>query len=107
MKLALSRNIKIAACVYVASLVCYLSGSGGRLLHPSSDIHFAYQADMFLHHRLDLGHTPPTMNDWAEVEYIHFKDGRTIAGAYLRSQPGRFRTLEGKIETVSEGDIAN
>src|SRR4051812_38372910 len=102
MKLAFSRNAKIAAGVYIAALACYLSGSGGRLLRPSSDLHFAYQADMLLHGRLDLGHPPPTMNDWAEVEYLHLKDGRTVAGSFLRSQPGRFRSLEGKVESVSD-----
>jgi hypothetical protein len=107
LKLTLSRTARIAAGVYLASLACYLAGSGGRLLHPSGDIHFAYQADMFLHKRLDLGHPPPTSNDWAEVEYLHLKDGRTVAGAYLRSQPGRFRELGGKVESISDQDIAN
>ncbi len=62
---------------------------------------------MFLQKRLDLGHLPPSMNDWAEVEYLHLRDGRTVAGAFLRSQPGHFRRLDGHIETITESDIQN
>ena len=53
-----------------------------------------------LHRRLELGHPPPSSNDWAEVEYLHLKDGRTVAGCYLRSQPFRFR--HGSVLPISE-----
>ncbi|MGZ3406530.1 MAG: hypothetical protein ACXVAN_08830, partial [Polyangia bacterium] len=62
---------------------------------------------MFLHGHLDLGHPPPNTNDWAEVEYLHLKDGRTIAGTFLRSNPTHFRALDGKIERITNEDIAN
>jgi hypothetical protein len=60
---------------------------------------------MFLDRRLDLGRPPPTQNDWAEVEYLDLKDGRHIAGCFLRSQPGRFRLLSGKVESIADADI--
>ena len=77
------------------------------LLRHSTDTHFSYQADMFLHGHLDLGHPPPNSNDWAEVEYLHLKDGRTVAGTFLRANPSHFRTLNGKVERITDADIAN
>ena len=96
----ISRNTKLGLAVYAIFLVGYCSASGSRLLHRSSDIHFSYQADMFLHGRLELGHPPPNSNDWAEVEYLHLKDGRTVAGTFLRSRPYHFRELDGTVETI-------
>jgi len=87
----LARNTKVGLIIYAVFLVGYCAASGSRLLHRSGDVHFSYQADMFLHGRLDLGHSPPNSNDWAEVEYLHLKDGRTVAGAFLRAAPSRFK----------------
>lgn len=103
----ISRNTKLGLAVYAIFLVGYCSASGSRLLHRSSDIHFSYQADMFLHGRLELGHPPPNSNDWAEVEYLHLKDGRTVAGTFLKSNPYHFRELDGKIERITNDEIAN
>lgn len=103
----LSRNTKIGLAVYAIFLVGYCCASGNRLLHRSSDIHFSYQADMFLHGRLELGHPPPNSNDWAEVEYLHLKDGRTVAGTFLKANPYHFRELDGKIERITNDEIAN
>jgi hypothetical protein len=102
-----TRNTKIAVLVYFAALAAYAGASGTRLRAPSSDTHFLYQAQMFLQRRLDLGHPPPTQNDWAEVEYLHLKDGRTVAGAFYRMVPTRFRTLEGRIENIDASQIEN
>src|SRR5581483_1593075 len=106
-KMKLSRNGKVALGVYLFSTIAYLSASGGRLRSHSTDTHFSYLADMWLHKRLDLGHSPPNQNDWAEVEYLHLKDGRTIAGCFLRSQPNRFKTLEGALEVIDNDKIEN
>lgn len=103
----LSRTGKLGLAVYAIFLIGYCCASGGRLLHRSTDIHFSYQADMFLHGHLDLGHPPPNTNDWAEVEYLHLKDGRTVAGTFLKSNPYHFRELDGKIERITNDDIAN
>jgi hypothetical protein len=93
--------------IYATFLAAYCLISGNRLLRQSGDIHFNYQADMLLHGRLDLGHPPPNSNDWAEVEYLHLKSGRTVAGAYLRSYPSHFHELGGKVETILPGDVQN
>ncbi len=103
----ISRNVKMGLAIYAIFLVGYCLASGNRLFHHSLDIHFSYQADMWLHGRLDLGHPPPNSNDWAEVEYLHLKDGRTVAGTFVRANPYHFRELGGKIERITETDIAN
>lgn len=104
----LSRTAKITFALYFIFLAIYLGTAGSRLLKQSSDTHFLYQARMFLQGRLDLGHNaPPNMNDWAEVEYLKLKDGRTIAGAFLKAQPSKFRLLGGKFENIEQADIAS
>ncbi len=103
----MTRNAKLALGIYLACLAAYALASGARIRSHSADNHFAYQAKMFLDRRLDLGHPPPSSNDWAEVEYLHLKDGRTVAGSYLRAQPSRFRALNGKVEMIQDSDIQN
>ncbi len=103
----MSRNAKLALAIYVALLAAYAGTAGSRLRAPSQDTHFVYQAKMFLERRLDLGRPPPTQNDWAEVEYLTLKDGRQLAGTFLRAQPGRFHTLSGKVESIPDGEIAS
>ncbi|MEO6952858.1 MAG: hypothetical protein ABI321_13720 [Polyangia bacterium] len=103
--MTMSRNGKLAFLVYFVCLAIYAATAGTRLRAPSHDTHFVYQAKMFLEHRLDLGRVPPSQNDWAEVEYLVLKDGRTVSGCFLRSQPSHFRTLAGKVETIPATDI--
>ena len=103
----MKRNTKISFLVYFACLVAYSAGSGTRLRSHSTDNHFAYQAQMFLNRRLDLGHPPPGANDWSEVEYLQLRDGRTVAGSFLRAQPFRFRELDGKTEFIDSREIQN
>jgi hypothetical protein len=103
----MTRNAKLAGAIYLICVGVYAAASGNRLRSHSSDDHFAYQAQMFLQKRLDLGHPPPSSNDWAEVEYLHLKDDRTVAGSFLRSQPYRFRQLNGKVEMIEDKDIQN
>jgi hypothetical protein len=103
-----SRTNRVAILIYVISLGVYAATSGMRLLRPSNDNHFSYQAHMLLHGRLDLGRAAPqNMNDWAEVDVLHLKDGRTLEGAYLRSQSNRFRQLGGKVESIDATEIAS
>jgi hypothetical protein len=99
---------RIAVAIYLVLLAAYAGTSNTRLRAPSSDPHFVYMADMWLHGRLDLGRpAPPTQNDWAEVETLELKDGRTVRGMFLRSQPGRFRLLGGKTQSIADTDIVS
>lgn len=91
--------------IYLFVLAALCATSGSRLRGPSSATHFSYQARMFLQGRLDLGASPPNMDDWAEVEYLKLKDGREVAGAFLKAQPSKFRTLGGKLENVEQADV--
>jgi hypothetical protein len=101
----MTRVRKLFIVVYICHLAAYLGASGLRLRTHSNDNHFAYLADMWLHGRLDLGHTPPNSNDWAEVEYLELNDGRTVAGTFLRAQPQVFHQLGGKRITISPDQI--
>lgn len=105
--MTLSRNGTIALFLYGLGLALYAATANSRLRGPSHDTHFVYQAQMFLERRLDLGHAPPNQNDWAEVEYLKLKDGRELAGCFLRTLPGKFRSLKGQIEAVPDSEIAS
>lgn len=96
---------KIAAAIYVGCVLVYALVAGQRLLAPSNDTHFVYQAECFLKRRLDLGRTPPHSNDWAQVETLTLRDGSKLAGQFLRQTPDRFRQLDGRTRVVSQPDI--
>lgn len=98
---------KIALFIWLLCTAVYATIAGQRLLRPSSDTHFVYQAESWLAGRLDLVRPPPHQNDWAEVEYLKLRDGSTAAGQFLRILPGRFRTLDGRVRPLSEPDIAS
>ena len=89
------RDLYVALWLLLFSTVLYAATAGQRLRRPSSDTHFVYQAESFLSRRLDLGRSPPHQNDWAEVETLTLRSGRTLSGMFLRANPQRFRTLSG------------
>lgn len=97
---------KLALAIYLFCTAVYAATAGQRLLHPSSDTHFVYQAESWLGRRLDLGRSPPHQNDWADVEYLKLRDGTEVAGQPLRGSPGSFRTLKGQVRTIAESEIA-
>jgi hypothetical protein len=101
----MTRSAKLSLALYAFFLAVYATTTAGRIRAPSHDTHFVYQAKMFLERRLDLGHPPPSSNDWAEVEYLTLRTGRQVSGCFLRAQPGRFRALNGKIESIPESEI--
>ena len=88
---------KVAVLLYLVFTAVYAGTAGPRLRRPSTDTHFVYLADGWLHRRLDLGGAPPHTNDWAEVEQLTLRDGSTIRGQFLRSGTQRFRTLKGEV----------
>ncbi len=101
-----SRNVKIAALIYLIGLGAYAAPAGQRLLHHTNDNHYVYLAYGWLHGRLDVDGPPPTSNDWAEVQWLHLKDGTTLKGSYASGSSTTFRTLRGKLVTVSPDQIA-
>ena len=97
---------KLALLIYVLFTAVYAGTAGPRLRHPSTDTHFVYLADSWLHRRLDLGGPPPHTNDWAEVEQLTLRDGSTLRGQFLRSGPQRFRTLQGEVRSLGDSEIS-
>ena len=94
--------------LYIAFLGAYLGASDGRLRQHSQYNHFVYLADGWLHGRLDLASNPPNENDWARVEVLKLKDGRTLKGQFRTSGPtDRFYPLRGPSLTVDKDDIAS
>lgn len=93
---AVRRTWQRALLIYLVFTTIYAAIAGQRLLRPSTDTHFVYLAESWLKRRLDLGGPPPHQNDWAEVEELQLRDGRVLRGQFLRAQPQRFRTLDGK-----------
>ena len=103
----MSRDCKVALWLFVVSTVIFAATAGQRLRHPSTDTHFVYQAESWLSRRLDLGGPPPHQNDWAEVETLTLKSGKTLSGQFLRANPLRFRTLRGQTEEVPSTEIVS
>ncbi len=57
--------------IFLASLAAFCAASGDRLLRQSQGPHFVYQADAFLHGRLDV-RKPPNNNDWIQYRGKHY-----------------------------------
>ncbi len=101
----MKRDLKVALWLFVLSTVIYAATAGQRLQRHSTDTHFVYQAESWLHHRLDLGGPPPHQNDWAEIETLTLRGGRKVSGMFLRANPVRFRTLSGFVDEIQATEI--
>ncbi|MDA3865101.1 MAG: hypothetical protein PF689_14665 [Deltaproteobacteria bacterium] len=85
----------------IFSLVSYK-----RILHPSSNNHYAYMADSWLQGRLDLVHKPPHGNDWVRVDILQLQNGKTLKGTWFRSKgKGVFKTLDGTFHQIKSREI--
>lgn len=92
--------------IYVVFAGAYLGASGGRLLQHSPYNHFVYLAEGWLKGRLDMPVPPPNENDWARVEVLQLKDGRTVKGMFGKTGPtDRFYPLRGPSETIQNDQI--
>jgi hypothetical protein len=93
--------------IYVVFAGAYLGASGGRLLQHSPYNHFVYLAEGWLKGRLDMPVPPPNENDWARVEVLQLKDGRTLKGMFGKTGPtDRFYPLHGPSLTIQNDEIA-
>jgi hypothetical protein len=95
------------ALLYLVFAGAYLGASGGRLRQHSAYNHYVYLADGWVHGRLSLAGPPPNENDWAKVDVLTLRDGRTVRGTYGgRGGPAeRFYPLRGAPFTVAGSDI--
>jgi len=93
------------AALYLVTIAVLFAFSGRKAMRQSSDPHFVVLADAWLHGRLDVTPPPGHFNDWARVQVYQLPDGTRIAGRALTTQPGRFRTLDGR-EIDTPTDVA-
>ncbi len=95
---------RIHLALFVVGFVGYCGIVGGRLWRQSSDPHFVYQADAWLHGELAITPPPAKGDDWAKVETVVLRDGRTVRGRRLQTRPV-FRMVGG--DTVPATDIVS
>lgn len=83
--------------LFAVGLIGFGAASGSRLFHQSSDPHFVYQADAWLHGQLAIDPPPPKGDDWCKVETVQLDDGTTARGRRLTGKKrGVFRTVSGE-----------
>ncbi len=90
--------------LFVVGLVVYGALSGSRLWRQSSDPHFVYQADAWLHGKAAIDPRPERGDDWAKVETVVLRDGREVRGRRLHIRPV-FRTTGGA--EIAQTEIAS
>ncbi len=95
--------------LYLLFLGAYMGASSGRLRTHSAYNHFVYLAESWLHGQLELTVSPPNENDWAKVDVLTLRDGRTMKGMYGKNggPTDRFYPLKGPSETVNPDDIVS
>jgi len=95
--------------LFVGALAVYGGLAWDRVLGPSTDPHFVWLADAWLHGSLELTRKPPHRNDWASYRVLELKDGRTVSGVYRTPGHGgaarRFETLDGPVLLVEPGQV--
>lgn len=94
--------------VYLAFVGAYVGASSGRVKQHSPYNHYVYLAEGWLKGRLDMPVPPPNENDWAKVEVLRLKDGRTLKGMFGKTGAiDRFYPLKGGQVTVDNDDIVS
>ena len=83
--------------LYAFALAVLAAVAGPRIARQSSDPHFVYQADAWLHGKLAIDPPPQKGDDWAKVESVLLDDGSQARGRRLtsRGKKGIFRTTAG------------
>jgi hypothetical protein len=91
--------------LYLFALAALAAVAGRRIAHQSTDPHFAFQADAWLHGQVAIDPPPDKGDDWAKVETVQLDDGSEVRGRRLtsRKKKGLFRTTDG--EDVPTGRI--
>ena len=92
---------RIHLALFVVGLIGYGAIIGDRLWRQSTDPHFVYQADAWLHGQVAIAPQPGKGDDWAKVETVVLRDGRTVRGRRFQTRPV-FRTTDGRVVPVSD-----
>ena len=77
---------RVHALLFLVGLLGYGALARDRLARQSSDPHFVYQADAWLHGRAAIVPPPARGDDWAKVETVRLTDGREVRGRRLSSR---------------------
>ncbi|HVV81863.1 MAG TPA: hypothetical protein VHE35_02245 [Kofleriaceae bacterium] len=94
------RSFRTHALLFVVGLVVYGALAHDRLGKQSTDPHFVYQADAWLHGHAAIIPPPARGDDWAKVETVQLSDGRTVRGRRLYSRPELVTTRGEHIPTA-------
>ncbi len=104
--------MRVYAIVFFLALGVFGAFAGPRLLMHSSDNHFVYLADAFMHGQAELTRKPHHQNDWASYEVLPLKGdsaaahGEVVKGFFTKrgGKPDEFRLLNGTQITVPAAD---
>jgi hypothetical protein len=87
----------VAVAIFALSLLVFGAFAGSRLRQQSTDPHFVYLADSYLHGTLEVRGAPPHGNDWATVETLHLKSGQELKGFWWNKGQRKFMDLRGRL----------
>ena len=80
------RRYRIQIALYFIGVAVFAAVSGNRITQQSADPHFVYQAEAWLHGRLDIA-SPQKGDDWAKLETVVLDDGSQVRGRRMQSRP--------------------
>ncbi len=101
MRTDLRTHLGTHGALFILGLVVFSTVAWDRLGQQSSDPHFVYQADAWLHGHLQIKKMPPGSDDPARVEVVVLRNGETARGRRLRSRRF-FRTTQGLEIPIAE-----
>lgn len=95
----------IAGVIFVLSFALYGGLSGRRIVAGSTNNHFVYLANSYLHGTTRMLDDPPHANDWASYERITLRSGQELTGVWDPLYAGVFRTLDGKAYAIDADEF--
>ncbi|MBN1946240.1 MAG: hypothetical protein JW797_11225 [Bradymonadales bacterium] len=100
------RSIRTPLALFFIGLVVFCLFTFDRLGRQSTDPHFIYLADAFLHGQLELTRHPPPGhdNDWARYIETELPGGEVVRGVWYDREAGKFLTLSGEMYLVDQAD---
>jgi len=102
------QRYRIHLLLFAVGMVVYGTTAWSRLSKQSTDPHFVLLADAWLKGKSTIdvpaGRRQPTGDDWARVDTVELKSGKTVRGRYLTSRKnrGKFRIAGGEVIKTSE-----
>jgi hypothetical protein len=100
------RPLAVSVGIFVLSLAIFAAFAAGRLRGPSTDPHFVYLADSYLHGTIEMRQAPPHGNDWATVEVLTLRSGEVLKGMWWDRSARKFMDLRGRLYVLTPGELA-